>query len=159
RISLTSAVTEALHRGLHTTEQDALAVFRTVQAVLRAIVRGVFGFFIVVMLSAYFLLTSKRIFAFFRSLVGPNSGRNFDGLLHRIDEGLCGVIRGQLLICLINGAFSGIGFYVLDIKYWPILTLIAAVLSIIPIFGVILSSVPAVVLGLQDGIATGVLVL
>ena len=39
------------------------------------------------------------------------------------------------------------------------LTLVATVFSVIPIFGTIISSVPAVLLGLQHGLGTGFLVL
>jgi len=80
-------------------------------------------------------------------------------LLGRIDKGLSGVVRGQLVICLVNGALSGVGFYLAGLNYWPVLTLVATVLSIIPIFGAILSSVPAVVVGLQQGVGTALFTL
>ena len=85
------------------------------------------------------------------------SRRNYDRLLKRIDRGLGGVVRGQLLIALVNGILSGVGFYLLELRYWPILTLIATLLSIIPIFGAILSTIPAVVIALQDGPTTALL--
>jgi predicted PurR-regulated permease PerM len=44
-----------------------------------------------------------------------------------------------------------VGFYLAGLSYWPLLTLIATALSIIPIFGAIISSVPAVIVGLQHG--------
>ena len=65
----------------------------------------------------------------------------FDRLLHRFDRGLAGVLRGQLLICLVNGVLSAIGFWLFDLKYWPLMALLAAVGSLIPIFGSILSSI------------------
>jgi predicted PurR-regulated permease PerM len=54
---------------------------------------------------------------------------------------------------------SAIGFWIFDLKYWPILSIVAAVMSLIPIFGSILSSIPAVAIGLTQspGIAFGVL--
>jgi predicted PurR-regulated permease PerM len=45
------------------------------------------------------------------------------------------------------------------VHYWPILTVIATLLSIIPIFGAILSSVPAVIVGIQQGVGVALLVL
>ncbi len=70
------------------------------------------------------------------------------------------MVRGQLLICLVNGVLSAIGFWIFDLKYWPILSVVAGAMSIIPIFGSILSSVPAVAIGLTQspGTAFGVLV-
>jgi predicted PurR-regulated permease PerM len=111
------------------------------------------------MISAYLLITSDQIFAFFRSLVRADDAAHFDDLARRIDRGLKGVVRGQLVICLVNGVLSAIGFYIAGLAYWPVLALVATVLSIIPIFGAFLSSVPAVAIGLQQGVGTSVFVL
>jgi predicted PurR-regulated permease PerM len=73
-------------------------------------------------------------------------------LLRRIDRGLSGVVRGQLIICGVNGVLTAIGFALLGLKYWPLLSAIAAILSIIPIFGAILSSIPAVLIGLTQDV-------
>jgi len=156
---LTGAITSALQRMSEHGEDYATTALRTAQAIAKAIVKGVFTFFITLMLSAYLLITSDRILRFFRSLWPYERRRSFDVLVKRMDRGLGGVVRGQLLIALINGILSGIGFYVLGLRYWPILTLIATVLSIIPIFGTILSTIPAVIVGLQDSVTTAALVL
>ena len=80
-------------------------------------------------------------------------------LLWRIDKGLSGVVRGQLIICLVNGVLSAIGFAIVGLKYWPVLALVATVFSLVPIFGSILSAVPAVALGLTQSFGTAVFVL
>lgn len=159
RGDITATITDAISRAMENTEQTAVTLLKTAQTVVRAIVKGIFTFSIMLMLSAYLLITSDKIFAFLRSLVRPTRQDDFNRLLTRIDRGLSGVVRGQLLICLVNGALSGIGFYIADLRYWPILTLIATVLSIIPIFGAIVSSIPAVIIGLQDGVGTALFVL
>jgi predicted PurR-regulated permease PerM len=76
-----------------------------------------------------------------------------------MDKGLAGVVRGQLMICVVNGVLTAIGFALIGLKYWPILSLVAAIGSLIPIFGSILSSVPAVAIGLTQSPATAFLVL
>jgi predicted PurR-regulated permease PerM len=111
------------------------------------------------MLGAYLMLTHERIFAFFRGLWAPGSGDSFDRFVRRLDRGLSGVVRGQLMICLVNGVLSAIGFWLFGLKYWPILAVVAAVMSLIPIFGSILSSIPAVAIGLTQSPATAVGVL
>jgi predicted PurR-regulated permease PerM len=111
------------------------------------------------MVAGYIMLTREAIIGFFRSLVPGRSRVGFDRLLFRIDRGLSGVVRGQLLICCVNGLFSAIGFWMFDLKYWPILTLVAATMSIVPIFGSILSSVPAVMIALTQGFWTALWVL
>jgi predicted PurR-regulated permease PerM len=158
-LDLTATLTETLNSMSDDTKQTAATLIKTARAVIRAVVKGVFTFFIMLMLSAYLLITNERILAFFRSLWPPRRRRNYDRLLKRIDRGLGGVVRGQLLIALVNGALSGVGFYLLELRYWPILTLIATLLSIIPIFGAILSTIPAVIIALQDGPTTALLTL
>jgi predicted PurR-regulated permease PerM len=76
-----------------------------------------------------------------------------------MDEGLSGVVRGQLVICGINGVLSAIGFAIVGLKYWPVMALVAAVFSAVPIFGSIASAVPAVAIGLTQGLGTAVFVL
>ncbi|MCS6900568.1 MAG: AI-2E family transporter [Myxococcales bacterium] len=129
------------------------------RAVLAAISRGIFVFFLTLMLAAYLMLTRERIIGFFRNLFLPPYRAAFDRFLERADRGLSGVVRGQLLICLVNGILSGIGFWALGLKYWFLFSVIAGAMSIIPIFGAILSSIPAVAIALTQslGLALGVL--
>ncbi len=159
RRAISVQITEALRSQLRDSEQSVASALRTAQSLIAAVVGGVFRFFIMLMLSAYLLISAESIRRFFRQLVRADRRSAFDTLLRRIDRGLSGVVRGQLLICLVNGVLSGIGFYFAGLDYWPILTLIATVLSIIPIFGAILSSIPAVVIGLQDGFGVALFVL
>jgi predicted PurR-regulated permease PerM len=65
-----------------------------------------------------------------------------------MDQGLAGVLRGQLVICLVNGALTWVGLVLFDIKYSLLLAVFAAVLSLIPIFGTIVSSIPIVLIAL-----------
>ena len=76
-----------------------------------------------------------------------------------MDRGLSGVVRGQLVICGINGVLSAIGFAIVGLKYWPVMALIAALFSLVPIFGSIASAVPAVAIGLTQGLPTASFVL
>lgn len=162
---------EAQHRDLATTISESLkglaentsantgALLKTAQGLITSFVKGIFTFTLMLMLSAYILVSRDAILNFFRSLVLPRHRGQFDDLIRRVDRGLAGVVRGQLLIALVNGVLSGIGFYLFDLRYWPILTLIATAFSIVPIFGAILSSIPAVLIGLQQDFMTGFLVL
>lgn len=154
-----SAVTDMFSRAMQNGEQHAVTVIQTIQNVIRALIKGIFTLSMTLMLSAYILITSDRIRSFFRSMVRYDQTQQFDDLVRRIDRGLAGVVRGQLLICVVNGVLSGIGFYIFKLPYWPILTLLATVFSIIPIFGAFVSSVPAVMLGFTHGFGTAVLVL
>jgi predicted PurR-regulated permease PerM len=143
---------EVISRAFQGGEASAATALDKIQGVARAVVRGIVGgiftLSMTLMLSAYLLITSDRIFDFFRSFVRYDRRGQFNDLIRRIDRGLGGVVRGQLLICLVNGVLSGIGFYIAGLPYWPLLTVIATVLSLVPIFGSIISSVPAIAIAL-----------
>jgi predicted PurR-regulated permease PerM len=69
------------------------------------------------------------------------------------------VVRGQLLICAINGVLSAVGFAFIGLKYWPVMALLAGVFSLVPIFGSIASSIPAVAVGLTQSLPTAAMAL
>jgi predicted PurR-regulated permease PerM len=97
--------------------------------------------------------------AFFRGLVPAESRKSYDELLRRMDRGLSGVVRGQLMICIVNGVLTYIGLVLLKIKFSLLLAVVAGMLSVIPIFGTILSTVPIVLFGLTSGLTSGLLAL
>ena len=125
--------------------------FRFGQALVGAAVRTVFTFFLVLMIAAFILLDLKKIHEFVRSLVPAGFRDDYDAIVIGINRGLSGVIRGQLLICLVNGILTYIGLLIFGVKYSLILAVVAAVLSLIPIFGSILSTIPIVLAALVSG--------
>lgn len=150
---------QGFDRGLSFAKRNAVQILKVGQEIIGAISRGIFTLFMTLMLGAYMILTHEKILGFFRELWAPESRPSFDRFLRRLDRGLSGVVRGQLLICLVNGVLSAIGFWLFDLKYWPIMAVLAGVMSLIPIFGSILSSIPAVAIGLTQGVGTAVAVL
>ena len=161
RRGLSSAVMlrDGFDKAVTYLQENSIEVLKVGREVVFAVSRGIFTLFMTLMLAAYMILTHEKIILFFRELASPESRLSFDRFLRRLDRGLSGVVRGQLLICLVNGVLSAIGFSLFHLKYWPILAVVAAVMSLIPIFGSILSSVPAVAIGLTQspGTAFGVL--
>lgn len=156
---LDRVVADLAGKSLSYAQHNALEIVKFGRDVVAGVSRFFFVFGITLMLAAYMMLTRERIVAFFQSLVRPASRGSFAELLARVDRGLSGVVRGQLIICLVNGVLSAIGFAAVGLKYWPVLALLATVLSLIPIFGSIISSIPAVALGLTQSLGTAVFVL
>lgn len=128
----------------------------------RGVVGGVVGafvtFILVLMLTAFISADPDRVKRGFIDLINIEDRVSFDALLSRIDHGLSGVVRGQLTICLINGALTLVGLLLLQVKFAFILGTIAAVFSLIPIFGSIMSTAPIVVIALAtSGFGTAIL--
>jgi predicted PurR-regulated permease PerM len=153
------AISEAVGKTFAYAQQNSLEVARAVRDLVAGVSRVIFVFFITLMLAAYMMLTRERVIGFFRSLVREEARSSFDALVTRIDHGLSGVVRGQLVICGINGVLSAVGFGIVGLKYWPIMALVAAVFSLVPIFGSIASAIPAVGIALTQGLGTAVFVL
>lgn len=152
-------VADAVGRTFAYAQENSLEVARAVRDLVMTVSRGVFVFFITLMLAAYMIITRERILGFFRSLVRPPARPRFDALVERTDRGLSGVVRGQLVICAINGVLSAAGFAFIGLKYWPVMALVASIFSLVPIFGSIASAVPAVGVALTQGIGTALFVL
>ncbi len=137
-----------LTRSTETEMKSALAVG---QRFLRSLVRGFAWFVLTFMVAAYLLVDVARVMGFVRSLVPAEHRPEFDELLLEIDRGLAGVIRGQLMICSVNGLLTTAGLFIFRVKYALLLGLVAATMSFIPVFGSILSSVPIVAVALASG--------
>jgi predicted PurR-regulated permease PerM len=152
-------VSDAISRSMAYVQRNTIEVIRLGRDIVNAVSRAIFVFFMTLMLGAYMMMTRERIVGFFRSLVFPESRRSFNVLLARIDRGLSGVVRGQLLICLLNGVFSAVGFWLFGLKYWPIMAILAGVMSLVPIFGSIFSSIPIVAIALTQSLGLAVEVL
>jgi predicted PurR-regulated permease PerM len=158
-LDIDRAVTDAFGQSMAYVQHNALELARIGRDIVAGVSRAVFIFGITLMLAAYMMLTRERVFAFVRSMVRPSRREDFAALVERVDRGLSGVVRGQLIICLINGVLSAIGFAMFGLKYWPVLAIVATVFSLIPIFGSIASAVPAVALGLTQSFGTAFFVL
>jgi len=159
RFTVSDLTSRGIGEAVGYIKRNALELIVLGQTVINAVARGIFLLFMTLMVAGYIMHTRESIVGFFRSLVPARAKIGFDRLLWRIDRGMAGVVRGQLLICLVNGVLSAIGFWMFDLKYWPILSIVAGVMSIIPIFGSILSSIPAVLIGLTQDFWTALWVL
>jgi predicted PurR-regulated permease PerM len=142
------AVGEAVRGALGAGQGQALNVLSIARSVVQGTIEAFFGILVTMMIAAYLLADKDRIIGFVSVLFPPRLRPSWEQLLVKLERGLAGVLRGQLIICLVNGTLSGIGFWWLDLPYWPLLTAIATLLSIIPVFGAIISSIPAVLLAL-----------
>jgi predicted PurR-regulated permease PerM len=134
--------------GLQSKLDDAV---RFGQQIVAGFIKGIFYFFFTLMIGAFILIDLEKVHGFMRGLFPPNVRDDYDVIISGMDRGLSGVIRGQLLICLVNGCLTYVGLLIFDVKYGLILATIAAVMSLVPIFGSILSSLPIVLVALVSG--------
>ena len=155
RVRVAQLLADAGDHFFNYVRSNGVQLLKVGQLIIARIIRSIFVLFMTLMVAGYLMHTREKVLGFFRSLVPERSRRSFDWLLFRIDRGLSGVVRGQLIICCVNGVLAAIGFGLLHLKYWPVMALVAAIGSLIPIFGSIVSAVPAVLIGLTQDFWTG----
>jgi predicted PurR-regulated permease PerM len=143
---LTDILTQAARGG----ENELRGVVGLGQRLVGSVVKGFAWFILTFMVAAYLLVDTHRVLAFLRSLWPSQQRPTLDELLREIDRGLSGVIRGQLIICVINAILTTVGLLLFHVKYALLLGLLAGVFSFIPVFGSILSSIPIVAVALTS---------
>jgi predicted PurR-regulated permease PerM len=136
-----------------------LEVFNFGQIVILTIVNSLFQTMIVLMITAFLIIDHELILDYFRNLFPKRFLKNIEHFLEKQNNGLHGVVRGQLIICLVNGTLTGIGLLILDVNFALTLSILATICSLIPIFGVIISSVPIVLMAITSSLWTGLLAL
>lgn len=131
-------------------------IFKISRSIITSVLAGVFMLFFILMVGAFFSIDARSVRHYVATLVPPENVDDARQLAHRIDRSLSGVVRGQVMICLVNGVLTFIGLVLFGVKFAFLLATIATVLSLIPIFGSIISSVPIVLIGLSQSFKTGV---
>jgi predicted PurR-regulated permease PerM len=163
RYGLSLDVERSIRQGLDNFSELLRSHFLEGVAYLRKLVAGVLGFvfrfFFILMVAAFILVDWRPIGRFLRKMVPQARRGDWDELMTAIDQKLSGVVRGQAMICVVNGALTALGLFILRVPFLFILTALATALSVIPIFGTILSSVPIVLIALTRGFRTGLLAL
>lgn len=159
-IDLVKALDEALRGVIETSGQAVTDTLAFGQRLIFGIFDAFITLLVTLMVAAFLSIDVPGIKRFIRSLFPKDDQRSVDELMGELNEGLSGVIRGQLIIALVNGVLTWIGLVIFGIKYSFVIAVFATVLSFIPIFGSIISTIPAVLLGLTQSVfaAVGILV-
>ncbi|GMQ95373.1 MAG: AI-2E family transporter [Patescibacteria group bacterium] len=112
---------------------------------------GAFSFILILIISFYLAVQERGISNFLR-LITPLKHQNYIIHLWQRSQRKIGLwMQGQLLLGLIVGVLVYLGLTILGVPYAFLLAIIAALFEIIPVFGPILASIPAIILGFADG--------
>jgi predicted PurR-regulated permease PerM len=119
---------------------------------------GLFGLILIVVLSFYLAVQEDGVAGFLR-IVTPVRHHNYIiDLWARSQQKIGYWLQGQLLLGLVVGVLVYLVLMVVGIPHALLLALLAAIFEIIPVFGPIISSVPAILIAFSDkGVGTGLL--
>ena len=106
---------------------------------------------IIIPVSAYlFLADRNRISEWLHGLLPKKESRRFDGFIAKLNGSYARFFRGQLVMMASVGAIVGVALWLLGIRYYLVLALIAALFNIIPNVGFVMSFIPAILIGVSS---------
>ncbi len=132
-----------------------IGAFNTIVSVF-----GGFLSFILMIVLSFYLSVDENGVAKFLKLVTPLKHEKYILNLWQRAQYKIGLwMQGQLVLAIIIGMLVFLGLTLLDVKNALLLSFLAAVFEIIPLFGPILASIPAITLSfVSGGISTAILV-
>ncbi len=104
--------------------------------------------FVLMVVAFYLLMERKRLSRYLLLLFGDHDKIQAEQIINKIEEQLGGWLRGQVVLSGIVGVMTYIGLRFLGVDFALPLSLLAALLEIVPNIGPVLSAVPAVLIGL-----------
>jgi predicted PurR-regulated permease PerM len=119
---------------------------------------AIFAFVSVLLLTFYFLVESENILKVFVRLFAREHREQAADVSAKAAVKISAWLGGQLLLGLIIGGMTAIGFALMGVPYFFVLAVIAAIGELIPMVGPLLSAIPAVgvALTVSPGLALGV---
>jgi len=96
----------------------------------------------------YLLVERKNLEKYLILLFGEAKEKEIEGVLDQIEVRLGGWVRGELLLMLAIGIFSFLGYKIIGLNFALPLALLAFLLEVVPNFGPIIASIPAIIVGL-----------
>jgi predicted PurR-regulated permease PerM len=122
----------------------------TARGLVFGVTGGLLGAISIFVITFYYLMEKD----FTRSLLlmqfKPSTASRIRRTLDNVDQQLGRWMRGQLTLCFIIGITSTIAYGLLDVRFWPVLGLIAGITEAIPIIGPWIGGVPAVAMALTQ---------
>jgi len=101
--------------------------------------------FVLLLLTIFYFLKDGENWKKTLLRLSPLSGVADQKIITRLAETITGVVRGYLLIALIQGILMGIGLTIFHVPNAAIWAVVAGIASIVPPFGTAIVSVPAVI--------------
>lgn len=118
---------------------------------ITAVFGGLMSFVLIVVLSFYFAIREEGIDDFLRLVTPPKHQAYALSLWKRSQHKIGRWMQGQLLLSLIVGLLVFAGLSIFGVRYALLLSIVAALLELIPVFGSIIAAVPAVIVAAIDG--------
>lgn len=153
-ISLDSSFKEFLQQA-PAGSGDAVSVFL---GAVFGFVGGILGLVTILLLTFYMLVDSERMFGLFVRMFPKGERNRVSSISALAADKISAWLSGQMLLGLIIGTLSAIGYALMGVPYFFVLAVITGIGEMIPMVGPLLAAVPAVLVALtvSPGLALGV---
>jgi predicted PurR-regulated permease PerM len=108
---------------------------------------AVFAFMVI---AFYLLVERKRFSRYLFVLFGDKDKDRAERIINKIENQLGAWVRGQAILCTLIGLTTYVGLRFLGIDFALPLSLLAAILEIVPNIGPVISAIPAILIGLAS---------
>lgn len=138
------------------TNYTANGLWQTVNSIFG----GLISFILIIVFSFYFAAQEYGIINFLRVVTPLKQEKYILDLWRRSQLKIGKWMQGQILLALFIGLLVYLGLMILGVKYSFLLAILAVLAELIPLFGPILASIPAILIGFFDGgVSLGLMVL
>jgi len=139
---------QALYQAIQVVERPPAPSQDAAVNVLTGVGGAIVGALALLAITFYYLLEKALLRRLVLLEVPPESRMRVNRVWDDVEAKVGGWLRGQLTLCLIIGITATIGYGILQVRFWPLLGLLAGITEIIPIVGPWLGGVPAVIIAL-----------
>jgi putative permease len=136
--------------------RSGYALAQTLLGVTWNVFETVVQFVIVIVLSIYWSLDQIHFERIWLSLLPANKRAETREIWRSVETGVGKYLRSEAIQALLAGLLLSLGYHVLGISYPTLLATGGALAWMIPWVGVLLAVIPALIVGLQGGVAIGI---
>jgi len=115
---------------------------------VRGIISFIYNFILTPIIAYLFLADREKITVWIKNLLPVGERDNFSNFMGRINISFARYFRGQIILMILVGFIIGSMLWLLGIRYYVFLGIVAAICNLIPNVGFVLSLVPALLIGI-----------
>lgn len=109
-----------------------------------------FGLVATFVIGFYYLMEKRLFKRLLLMQLTPGNRERINSIWNDVESKVGDWLRGQLLLMLIIGLLAGVGYAILDVRFWLLLALWAGLTEVIPIIGPWIGGIPAFAIALLD---------
>ena len=121
----------------------------TVLVAISSLIGGIFGLITILILTFYLLVEAQTMFDYFLRFVPPARRGDVTVAAREAVSKVSAWLRAQFVLAGMMGTFAAIGLWLMDVPYFYVIALIAAIGETIPIVGPVIGGITAVAVAIS----------